>query len=118
MVLGDRRSGIVNAVVVRLCETWSSEGERGGERRVEESLLRHKQLLLQLCCFGSVSHRSIRLIIMNRYITSDVMIVVLPIRSLVDGEQFVRLLGDQVAANYASGARYVGVAFGRGNDIT
>lgn len=113
MALGERRSGVVNALATTLCAGWRGEvGERrewGGEKseqgregreRVLESLLRHKTLILQLCCFGSVHRKNIRYSDVVQQIHSNVILSgCVYIRSVVDSEQFVRSLGDQVAAN-------------------
>jgi hypothetical protein len=80
--LGERRAGLTNVLASALCASWRGEWERGGEERVVQSLLRHRQLILELCCFGGVGIRSMR--------------------SQENGEEFVRLLGDQVAANSAA----------------
>ncbi|CAI8004823.1 Probable methyltransferase TARBP1 [Geodia barretti] len=80
--LGERRAGLTNFLASTLCASWRGEWERGGEERVVQSLLRHRQLILELCCFGGIGIRSMR--------------------SQEDGEEFVRLLGDQVAANSAA----------------
>jgi hypothetical protein len=86
--LGERRAGLTNVLASALCASWRGEWERGGEERVVQSLLRHRQLILELCCFGGVGIRSMR--------------------SQENGEEFVRLLGDQVAANSAANSRLHG----------
>ena len=51
---------MATVLVSSLCEVWGGEWGRGGGERVLESMLRHDTLILELCCFGSVGHRSIR----------------------------------------------------------
>ena len=61
LALGERRSGVVNAMATAICARWREEWEVGrGEKVVVESLQRHKALILQLCCFGSIHRKNIR----------------------------------------------------------
>ena len=99
--LGERRAGLTNFLASTLCASWRGEWERGGEERVVQSLLRHRQLILELCCFGGIGIRSMRHV---EDIAVDLWAFVHYTlhRSQEDGEEFVRLLGDQVAANSAA----------------
>lgn len=60
IVLGERRSGVVNAMATTLCKGWWREWAEGKKEAVVESMLRHQTFLLQLCCFGSVNRKSMR----------------------------------------------------------
>ena len=55
--LGERRAGVANELTTKLCAVWKRELEKGGEERVQRSLLSHKKLILQLCLFGSGQQR-------------------------------------------------------------